>query len=78
MEWINGETQESKIIRKQKWHKWFAWFPVVVEYVIIDKKIRKVKIWLDYVNRKGTYHTNPFCYDATWTYEYEKLDKDNN
>ena len=51
MKWINGETRDSKIERKQEWHTWFAWYPVIVGYVKIGNKTRRVKVWLGYVER---------------------------
>ena len=34
MRWNSGEDSWSKKRRKEKWHKWFAWYPVIVNYVI--------------------------------------------
>jgi hypothetical protein len=43
---------------KQKWHKWFAWHPVIVNGTFI---------WLEYVYRKSYYHTG---YAPGWNFEY--------
>lgn len=53
MEWINGETQESKQFRMESWSPWFAWYPVKVGTIIINGKTRWIKVWLQYVLRKG-------------------------
>ena len=73
MKWINGETWESIINRESKWHKWFAWYPVVVsEKTMSDGKTKRViKAWLCNVQRKGEYF---FGYDGvTCNWEYKEL-----
>lgn len=35
---------------KTKWHLWFAWFPVVVDYTPDGDM---VKVWFEYVYRCG-------------------------
>lgn len=52
MKWINGETIESQNRRLAKWHKWFAWYPVKIGVVAINGRIRNVKYWLCYVERR--------------------------
>jgi hypothetical protein len=56
MRWISDYTIREKHKRKKKqletWHKWFAWYPVVVG---ITKDNRKIKIWWEYVERKCFY-----------------------
>ena len=72
MKWINGETYISKKIRLEKWHKWFAWYPITINHIDCeDGKIRNVKIWLETVMRKGTSH----CCEglSCWSYEYKEV-----
>ena len=70
MEWINGETRESKWRRKKEylsnWHKWFAWYPVIIGYVESEGKVRRKKAWLQYVFRDGYYDP----YFTKWTFHY--------
>lgn len=50
----------SSAVNKNEWHKWFAWYPVLVSVEIRETKesngcIIKYKheyVWLSYVNRK--------------------------
>lgn len=49
MKWVNGETDEHKRERLAKWHKWFAWYPVPVA---INEEGRRIKVWLEYVERQ--------------------------
>lgn len=56
MEWINGETRESKVERLHKWHEWFAWYPVKIDIVKINGKERNVKAWLQRVERIFIYY----------------------
>ena len=72
MKWINGETWLSKKRRLENWHKWFAWFPVTVGYVVVDGKIRRVKVWWEHVERKGKYY-EWLCDDDGWTWEYREI-----
>ena len=46
---------------KLKWHKWFAWYPVVVE---ITPDGDKKKIWLEYVLR---------CYKMYYEHTYSVM-----
>lgn len=72
MQWINGETWKSEKLRKSNWHKWFAWFPVVVSEVQMpDGKIRSVKVWLDTVERKGEYCSG--WGDSFWIWDYRNI-----
>ena len=42
-----GETASEYFARLEKWHRWFAWYPVRIGY-------RDCR-WLEYVERKITY-----------------------
>lgn len=66
MIWVNGYTRVEKIRLKGQWHKWFAWFPVTVG---LTNEQRKIKVWLQYVERKGEYNAyyKPWC----WCWEYQ-------
>jgi hypothetical protein len=79
MKWINGETWESKKKRLGDWHKWFAWFPVVIDLKEMpDGKIRRVKAWLCYVERKGALvkvMRSQWSYSLGWEWEYREITK---
>lgn len=50
MELNCGLSKSTKRKNKQKWHKWFAWYPVRLE----DNDCR----WLEYIERKYVYLTS--------------------
>ena len=74
MKWINGETWKTKKIRLSNWHKWYAWHPATIGTVIVDSKTRGIKVWLDYVERKGKYYID---YEGCgwWDWEYREISK---
>jgi hypothetical protein len=41
VKWTNGYTWEEEKRRKSEWHKWFAWFPVVVG---LNTEQREIKV----------------------------------
>ena len=55
-----GPTWEERIAAKEKWHRWFAWYPVRVG----SGDCR----WLETVERIGKFHIWPG--DCHWTWEY--------
>ena len=77
MKWISGHTILEKIEQKKQWHRWFAWHPVVIG---INEDNREVKVWLEYVLRKGEPRflepkaEGILSYD--WT--YKEMEKENN
>ena len=71
MEWVNGETKTSKDKRKESWHKWFAWYPVIIGSIQIDGKERYIKAWLQYVSRLGRYGN----FSGRWYFTYRSPDK---
>lgn len=58
-----GETQEERFNRLERWHRWFAWRPVIVA----PHDCR----WLEYVERKMTF----FCWghDGEWISQYRAI-----
>ena len=66
MKWTNGLTWEEKVRRRGIYHRWFAWHPVIVS---ITDDGRRVKVWWEYVERKG--HITQFG----WTYCYREIEK---
>ena len=74
MKWINGYTEEEKIRQKGNWNIWFAWFPVIIGYT---SEHRTIKVWLQNVERKGTYHDG-YCEPDYVIYEYRELTKKEN
>lgn len=63
MKWISGFSDDEKVRRKKEWHRWFAWFPVIIGHT---KDGRQIKAWLRYVKRRGTH----YFYSGHWKYEY--------
>lgn len=61
MKWLDGLTWSEKVRRKQEWQRWFAWYPVIIS---ITPGGRKVKVWWEYVERKGNmgYSGWDYCY----------------
>jgi len=72
MKWINGYTWQErcrlKYTRKSEWHKWFAWYPVTIK---LTEEKRKVKIWLETIERKGDYYSD--IASSFWSWEYREL-----
>jgi len=77
MKWIDGETWESIKKRKENWHRWFVWYPVSVSEITVKGKIRKIKVWMEYVERKGVYDYNwgSLASSKSWKYEYREINK---
>lgn len=46
------------------WHRWFAWYPVVMTGISGHDHI----VWLETIERKGTYHT--YYGGDHWTWDY--------
>jgi hypothetical protein len=73
MRWINGydwETAwEKKCQLRKRWHRWFAWYPVVVGYT---GGRRQKKAWLEDVLRSGE---PAFTFEGAvyWDYKYKEL-----
>lgn len=55
-----GPTYQQRIAAKEKWHRWFAWYPVRIG----PNDCR----WLECVERKGKHHCSWF--DEMWLWEY--------
>jgi hypothetical protein len=76
MKWLGSLTVIEKVDRwfqknkpKEDWHKWFAWYPVVVG----KRSGRYVMVWFGYVERKSVY---PYKF---WDYrEVKKKDEKQN
>ncbi len=58
MKWISGETKDSKLNRRENWSKWFAWYPVAVDEIKIKNKTRKIRVWLEFIERRKSYSYN--------------------
>jgi len=65
-----GETLESKRIRKEKWHKWYAWRPVYVG----QKNGQHILAWNEIVERTGHYSSSNVF---RWIYRYRQIESDN-
>ena len=56
-----GKTWEEKRAAKEKWHKWFAWYPVRIG----SHDCR----WWETIERKGEYKLLSDI-ECGWIYEY--------
>ena len=73
MKYVDGLTRATKrelklkkISERKEWHKWFAWYPVEVDET---KDGHKIKIWMQYVNRRALYDESPsWPYFLGWQY----------
>ena len=52
--------------RKKQWHKWFAWYPVVIFKEYPGYIVCRHYAWLEQVERKGTYSY------GYWNYDYRE------
>jgi hypothetical protein len=64
MKWINGETWEHKKERIERWNPYFAWYPIKIG--IVDG--HHVKIWLEWIERKGTVYSGWDGICTVWDY----------
>jgi hypothetical protein len=74
MKWISSYTYEAKIERKEQWHRWFAWYPVVVG---VTNEKRQTKVWLQYVMRKGIHWKN-YTLSKDWLFIYKEISSGEN
>jgi len=58
-----GPTYREKIEQKEKWHVWFAWYPIRIG------QTRDCR-WLEKVWRKGRYTSNNE--GAHWSWKYQE------
>ena len=74
MKWIGKEVLSARKIRISCWHQWFAWHPVLVDIVTINKKKKYIKVWLKTVWRRGEYVHMWYKHGFEWEYaeSYEK------
>jgi hypothetical protein len=70
MKWINGLTDTEWVRRREFWHRWFAWYPVVVSKTTDGHKI---KVWWEYVERKGKRFVG--IDGIEWTFIYREMKK---
>ena len=87
MEWVDGLTEEfkerirnkkaEKIIEKGKiWKRWFAWYPVTIG--VNEVRNRKIKIWLEFIERRKNYHFEDLYCSSLWNYQYRKIKEEKN
>lgn len=55
-----GPTWQEKIEAKERWHHWFAWYPVRIN--------KRECVWLGRIARKGVYCCAAGYCCWTWTY----------
>jgi len=71
MKWINGRTYKARDAYLKDWHKWFAWHPVIIGTTGEGKEEHSVKVWLQYLERKGTYYQG--WGGNFWVWEYREI-----
>lgn len=59
-----GETHKEKNARLNVWHRWFAWYPVIIS----DHDCR----WLEWVMRRGELLHQ--WDDSWWSWSYRNYD----
>ena len=70
MRWVNGLTWEAYCEQRQNWHRWFAWFPVVVR---ITDDGHNVRAWMEYVERSSTYQLlGGWAGCGGWVHQYRE------
>ncbi len=67
MEW-KVRKPNTKSRAKHRWHIWYAWYPVRVPTK--GHMSGQTKIWLERIQRKGTYYSYP-C--SGWIWEYKRI-----
>jgi hypothetical protein len=60
-----GPTWGERRRAKEEWHRWFAWHPVRVA--------SRHCLWLEFIERKGTYEGFIGDYANPWSFEYRPL-----
>lgn len=68
MIWKGSLTWKGKKVIKGKWHKWFAWYPIIIGET---KDNHNIVVWLQYIERKGEFHSS--WGDGGWIYQYRKV-----
>lgn len=68
MKWLTIRTLAYMHQAKECWHRWFAWYPVTVE---IKPDGARIKVWLIWLHRKGTWYGG--YDDSGWNYEYREV-----
>lgn len=71
MKWVSSITKEHKDNMKKTWHRWFAWYPVTIA---VNLHNRKVKVWLEWVERKGRINYASASF-PDWYFEYREITK---
>ncbi len=74
MRCLTIRTWEYNYRIKKRWHKWFAWYPIII--YDCPGSTNKI-IWFELVLRKGMYYLDPgFPIQGplfSWIYKYKKL-----
>lgn len=73
VEWTTHESKEysPKTKQKEKWRKWFAWYPVIFK----TENHLEHWIWLKTIFKKGVLHYDGYDGHYWWSFEY-KLKKE--
>ena len=62
MRWkIKRDTFFERRDARERWHQWFAWYPV---------RIGRHMVWLDLIRRKGKWYCSD---DGGWNWEYQTI-----
>lgn len=68
MRWRTWGNSGVRNYKKMKWHKWFAWRPVVVGKEYFSYSLSRIWAWFEWVERRGKYKHLIGC----WKYEYRE------
>lgn len=70
MRWKSFNNSQYYIDKKKQWHKWFAWYPVVISKTFPGYSTCKHWAWFEWIERQN------ITYDyGVWNYEYRERRK---
>lgn len=64
-----GENTAHKLARMKEWHRWFAWYPVTIDDLVIDGQVQCV--WLQFIERSSTWYSG--ATDSGWIHKYRLI-----
>ena len=53
MQW---RTKKRENKHPERWHRWFAWYPVKVKFILYTDDVEERMVWLETVMRKGHWY----------------------
>ena len=68
MRWIKKRPPETRRYKRlAMWHRWFAWYPVVLED---GGMAGQKKVWLESIERQGRFVDSRYIDESYWTWFY--------